>query len=87
MNRSITSMLLATFVLRVSTAITGGMLVFLVDDLTRHRGDGPGIISLLTGGFYATELTGAIVFGVLADRYGRKVIMLLGPLFGRSPSS
>ncbi len=82
MNRSIISMLVATFVLRVSTAITGGMLVFLVDDLTRHRGDGPGTISLLTGGFYATELTGAIVFGVLADRYGRKIIMILGPLFG-----
>jgi MFS family permease len=81
-NRSITSMLVATFVLRVSTAITGGMLVFLVDDLTRNRGTGPGTISLLTGGFYATELTGAIVFGVLADRYGRKIIMILGPLFG-----
>jgi MFS family permease len=75
-------MLVATFVLRVSTAITGGMLVFLVDDLTRNRGTGPGTISLLTGGFYATELTGAIVFGVLADRYGRKIIMILGPLFG-----
>jgi MFS family permease len=75
-------MLVATFVLRVSTAITGVMLVFLVDDLTRHHGHGPGIISLLTGGFYATELTGAIVFGILADRYGRKVIMILGPLFG-----
>jgi MFS family permease len=75
-------MLAATFMLRVSTAITGGMLVFLVDDLTRGRGTGPGAISFLTGGFYATELTGAIVFGVLADRYGRKIIMLLGPLFG-----
>lgn len=82
MNRSIASMLLATFVLRVSTAITGGMLVYLVDDMTRNRGTGPGALSLLTGGFYATELTGAIVFGVLADRYGRKAIMLLGPLFG-----
>jgi MFS family permease len=82
MNRSIGSMLLATFVLRVSTAITGGMLVYLVDDMTRRHGTGPGVISLLTGGFYTTELTGAIVFGVLADRYGRKVIMLLGPLFG-----
>ena len=82
MNRSIGSMLVATFVLRVSTAITGGMLVFLVDDLTRGRGTGPGAISILSGGFYATELTGAIVFGVLADRYGRKLIMLLGPLFG-----
>ena len=82
MNRSIGSMLLATFVLRVSTAVTGGMLVYLVDDLTRNNGTGPGALSLLTGGFYTTELTGAIVFGVLADRYGRKVIMLLGPLFG-----
>jgi MFS family permease len=82
MNRSIASMLLATFVLRVSTAVTGGMLVYLVDEMTRNRGTGPGALSLLTGGFYTTELTGAIVFGVLADRYGRKVIMLLGPLFG-----
>ena len=82
MNRSIVSMLLATFVLRVSTAVTGIMLVFLVDEMTRHRGTGPAEISLLTGGFYTTELAGAIVFGVLADRYGRKVIMLLGPLFG-----
>jgi MFS family permease len=82
MNRSIVSMLLATFVLRISTSVTGVMLVFLVDDMTRNRGTGPGAISLLTGGFYATELTGAIVFGVLADRYGRKVIMLLGPIFG-----
>ena len=82
MNRSIVSMLLATLVLRVSTAVTGVMLVFLIDHLTRHQGTGPGAISLLTGGFYATELTGAVVFGVLADRYGRKVIMLLGPLFG-----
>jgi MFS family permease len=75
-------MLVATFVLRVSTAMTGGMLVYYVDELTRNHGTGPGVISLLTGGFYTTELTGAIVFGVLADRYGRKVIMLLGPLFG-----
>ena len=82
MNRSIVSMLLGTFVLRISTAITGVMLIFLVDEMTRNRGTGPGAISLLTGGFYTTELTGAIVFGVLADRYGRKVIMLLGPLFG-----
>ncbi|MGA3031055.1 MAG: MFS transporter [Candidatus Limnocylindrales bacterium] len=82
MNRSIVSMLIGTFVLRISTAVTGVMLVFLIDEITRHRGTGPGAVAVLTGGFYTTELTGAIVFGVLADRYGRKVIMLLGPLFG-----
>src|ERR1035437_7222352 len=77
-SRSIVSMHLVTFVLRVSTAVTGGLLLFLVAELTRGNGSGPGVQALLSGGFYTTELTGAIVFRVLADRYGRKVIMLLG---------
>ena len=75
-------MLAATFVLRVSTSITAGLLVFFINDLTKNSGGGQGPIAILHGGFYATELTGAIAFGILADRYGRKVIMLLGPLFG-----
>jgi MFS family permease len=75
-------MLVATFVLRVSTAVTGFMLVNLVNELTVGQRTGPAANAFLTGGFYATELTGAIVFGVLADRYGRKLIMLLGPIFG-----
>jgi MFS family permease len=82
MNRSIVSMLAGTFVLRVSTAVTGGMLVYLIDQITRGKGGGSAELGLLSGGFYATELTGAIIFGVLADRYGRKLVMLLGPLFG-----
>jgi MFS family permease len=82
MSRSIVSMLAATFVLRVSTSITAGLLVFFVNDLTKASGGGQGSIAVLHGGFYATELTGAIAFGILADRYGRKVIMLLGPIFG-----
>ena len=82
MNRSIGSMLLGTFVLRVSTAVTGFMLVNLVNELTVGRHTGPAANALLTGGFYTTELSGAIVFGVLADRYGRKLIMLIGPIFG-----
>jgi MFS family permease len=82
MNRSIGSMLLGTFVLRVSTAVTGFMLVNLVHELTVGKHTGPAANAILTGGFYTTELTGAIVFGVLADRYGRKLIMLVGPLFG-----
>lgn len=82
MNRSIVSMLLATFVLRVSTAITGGLLFNLVNEITVGNRTGPAANAFLTGGFYATELSGAVVFGILADRYGRKVVMLLGPIFG-----
>ena len=48
-----------------------------------RQGHGAGGQRLLTGGFYTTELTGAIVFGILADRYGRKLIMLLGPALRR----
>jgi MFS family permease len=75
-------MLVATFVLRVSASITGGLLFNLVNDITTGTRTGPAANALLTGGFYTTELAGAIVFGILADRYGRKVIMLLGPAFG-----
>ena len=82
MNRSIVSMLVATFVLRVSTSVTGGLLVGLVNEMTTGHHTGPAATALLTGGFYSTELVGSIVFGILADRYGRKVIMLLGPIFG-----
>ncbi len=82
MNRSIISMLLGTFVLRVSTSVTGGLLVGLVNEITTGRHTGPAATALLTGGFYTTELIGSIVFGIMADRYGRKVIMLLGPIFG-----
>jgi MFS family permease len=82
MNRSIVSMLAATFVLRMSASITGGLLFNLVNEITAGKGTGPAANALLTGGFYTTELTGAIVFGILADRYGRKLIMLLGPVLG-----
>ncbi len=82
MNRSIVSMLVATFVLRMSASITGGLLFNLINEITIGQRTGPAANALLTGGFYTTELTGAIVFGILADRYGRKLIMLLGPALG-----
>ncbi|MGZ6269507.1 MAG: MFS transporter [Candidatus Limnocylindrales bacterium] len=84
MTRSLWAMLLGTFVLRVSTAITGTMLVFYLAHLNR-TGVGritSGELAVLDGGFYITELAGAIAFGVLADRFGRKAVMLLGPIFG-----
>lgn len=76
-------MLAATFVLRVSTAITGTILVFYLAHLNRTGARvGSGEVAFLETGFYITEVGGALVFGVLADRVGRKAIMLLGPVFG-----
>jgi MFS family permease len=78
MSRSIVSMLAGTFVLRVSTAITGGMLIYFFADLAIGSGE----LSIMSGGFYVAELVGAIGFGILADIVGRKLIMVLGPVFG-----
>ncbi len=84
MTRSLWAMLLGTFVLRVSTAVTGTMLVFYIGHLNVAHGAriGPGGVAVLDSGFYVTELAGAMAFGILADRWGRKVVMLLGPVFG-----
>lgn len=71
-------MLLGTFVLRVSTAVTGGMLAYYLADLGLHPVD----VGNLHTTFYITEVVGSIAFGILADRVGRKLVMILGPIFG-----
>jgi MFS family permease len=37
---------------------------------------------LIIGTFFAAELIGAPLFGVWSDRYGRKLFIIFGPLFG-----
>ncbi|MBI3912645.1 MAG: MFS transporter [Chloroflexi bacterium] len=37
---------------------------------------------LIIGTFFAAELIGAPIFGAWSDRYGRKLFIILGPLFG-----
>lgn len=77
-------MLAGTFVLRVSTSVTGTMLVFYIAHLN-ERGlarIGSGELAVLDGGFYITELGGSLALGIVADRFGRKAVMLLGPVFG-----
>jgi MFS family permease len=37
---------------------------------------------LLIGAFFAAELIGAPLFGAWSDRYGRKLFIIFGPLFG-----
>lgn len=77
-------MLAGTFVLRVSTSVTGTMLVFYIADLNKRGLEriGSGELAILDGGFYITELGGSLLLGIVADRFGRKAVMLLGPVFG-----
>jgi MFS family permease len=37
---------------------------------------------IIIGAFFAAELIGALFFGAWSDRYGRKLFIILGPLFG-----
>jgi MFS family permease len=37
---------------------------------------------VIIGSFFAAELIGAIFFGAWSDRYGRKLFIIFGPLFG-----
>ncbi len=78
------SLLLGTLVLRTATGTTGALLIVWNKHL--HSS---GVVSIspvdlatITLAFYVTELLGSPIFGIIADRVGRKPVMLLGPLFG-----
>jgi len=72
------AVVLGTFTLRLSTGLTGGMLVYYLDDL----GVEALTVGLFSALFYASELLGSPFFGVLSDRWGHRRVMLVGPAFG-----
>jgi len=95
MDRSLWAVLFGTFTLRVSTGLTGALLVFYAAELAGHHGIvdrllglGPGepvspfAFSILAALFFVSELLLSPVFGVLSDRLGHHRMMQAGPLFG-----
>jgi MFS family permease len=80
----ITAVLLGTFTLRLATGITGTMLLYYFARFGRHGGQPvePWHVGLMGALFYASELLGSTVFGVLSDRVGHRKVMLVGPVFG-----
>ncbi len=75
---SLLAVLVGTFTLRLSTGLTGGMLVFYLADL----GVDAFGLAVLTATFYAAELVLSTPFGLLSDRWGHHRVMQIGPLFG-----
>lgn len=84
MDRPLRAVILGTFTLRLSTGLTGGMLVYYLADLHFHGG--PRVdaftIGLMAALFYGAELLGSPAFGILSDRIGHRRVMLIGPAFG-----
>ena len=84
MVRPVLAVILGTFTLRLATGVTGAMLIYYYAVMPRYGGATvePWQVGLLGALFYASELVGSPIFGVLSDRLGHRRIMLVGPVFG-----
>ena len=84
MSRSLLAVLVGTFTLRVSTSLTGTLLVYYFADLPNLGGPTVGALAvgLFAAAFFATELIFSTPFGVLSDRWGHHRVMQIGPIFG-----
>ncbi len=84
MGRPLLAVIFGTFTLRLSTGLTGGALVYYLNDLEKYGGPHADAITIATFSalFYASELIGSPIFGVLSDRLGHRRVMLIGPAFG-----
>jgi MFS family permease len=82
--RSIAAVLIGTFTLRFSTGLTGGLIIYYLNDLPRLGGPSVtgGILGLMTATYFAAELVLSPGFGILADRLGAHRVMQWGPFFG-----
>lgn len=83
MLRSVIAVIVGSLILRLASHAMGQMTQFYLDHISRHSY----YISHTTRGyviaaFFVTELLGSLVFGALSDRYGRKIFIVLGPVFG-----
>jgi MFS family permease len=77
--RSLYAVLFGTFTLRLSTGLTGGLLVFYADRVLKTN---ELTLALLTATFFAAELILSTPFGLISDRFGHHRIMQVGPIFG-----
>jgi MFS family permease len=84
MARPVLAVIIGTFTLRLATGVTGAMLIYYLAVFPSYGGQSvePWEIGVMGALFYASELIGSPIFGVLSDRLGHRRIMLVGPVFG-----
>ncbi len=80
----VTAVVLGTLTLRMATGVTGTMLTYYFGRFERHGGIHVEAwhVGVMAALFYASELVGSPAFGVLSDRIGHRLVMLVGPAFG-----
>src|SRR5690349_15071209 len=81
--RSLTAIIVGSLILRLASQTTGQMLQFYFDHIHRHYYPlSYTLTGLITASFFITELFGSLILGAMSDRYGRRLFILLGPVFG-----
>lgn len=80
----VTAVVWGTFTLRLATGVTGTMLLYYLANLPAYGGERVSAIQvgLMGSLFYASELIGSPLFGIVSDRIGHRRVMLVGPAFG-----
>ena len=84
MERAVLAVIFGTFTLRLATGVTGAMLIYYYAVFPDYGGAPVEAwqVGVLGALFYASELIGSPIFGILSDRVGHRRIMLVGPVFG-----
>jgi MFS family permease len=84
MARPVLAVIFGTFTLRLATGVTGAMLIYYYAAFPEYGGEPVTAfqVGVLGALFYASELVGSPIFGILSDRVGHRRIMLVGPAFG-----
>ena len=81
--RSLVAVLVGSLILRIAAETMNQMLQFYFDEINRnHYSFSYTLRGFVTASFFISELMGAPILGALSDRYGRKLFIILGPLFG-----
>jgi MFS family permease len=81
--RSLTAIIIGSLILRLASQTTGQMLQFYFSHIDRHYYHlSHTLTGFITASFFITELFGSLILGAMSDRYGRRLFILLGPVFG-----
>jgi MFS family permease len=81
--RSLLAVIIGSLILRLGSQTTGQMLQFYFDFInTSHYPLPHEVRGFITASFFVAELLGSLALGAMSDRYGRRLFILLGPVFG-----